>query len=113
MAGHDSTLTALQINAGFGFLPQPLPEAIGAKFCLAALQGAQELAGEVPAEACLKLAGGEANSLVQPPPLPEGTFWLSRRVGRLGKGKFLRGGSGANATKPRLRGRDARQTCAG
>lgn len=45
------TFTAFQINTGFGFLPQPLPEAIGTKLCLAALQGTQEPGGELRAEA--------------------------------------------------------------
>ena len=38
--GSYRTFTEFQINTGLGFLPWPLPEAIGAKLCLAALQGA-------------------------------------------------------------------------
>lgn len=40
LPGSHCTFTTSQINTRFGFLPQPLPEAIRAKFCLAALQGA-------------------------------------------------------------------------
>lgn len=43
--GSYHTFTEFQINTGLGFLPRPLPEAIGAKLCLAALQGARERAG--------------------------------------------------------------------
>lgn len=69
LAGSCCTLTELHINTGSGFLPQPLPEAMAAKLCLAALQGVQELLWLQ-----LSLRRG------QPPPLPKGAPWLSRRM---------------------------------